>query len=79
MKMPKGYEIRAGRSLLGWNPREFAKRAGVDLSTVYRVEASGNATARGQSHTLEKLITALEDRGVEFIDNGVRLTKARKK
>ena len=73
--MPKGWEIRAGRSLLGWNTRELAKRAGVDLSTIYRVEASGNKSARGQGRTLENLITTLEKHGVEFIEDGVRLVR----
>jgi ribosome-binding protein aMBF1 (putative translation factor) len=79
MKMPKGNEIRAGRSLLGWNPRELARRAKIDLSTVYRVEASGSQSARGQGRTLEKLISALEDQGVEFIDGGVRLVRKPRK
>jgi hypothetical protein len=57
--------------LLGWSPREFAARAGVDLSTVYRVEA----TARGQARTIEKLTTTLEKYGVQFIEDGVRLVR----
>jgi transcriptional regulator with XRE-family HTH domain len=75
--MPRGYEIRAGRSLLGWDTRELAKRAGVDLSTVYRVEASGSQSVRGQWRTLEKLINTLEKQGVEFIEDGVRLIRKR--
>lgn len=73
--MPKGFEIRAGRSLLGWDTRALAKRAGVDLSTVYRVEASGKETARGHGRTLEKIINALENQGVVFLDDGVRLAR----
>jgi len=61
--------------LLGWNPRDFAREAKVDLSTVYRIEASGHSSARGRGRTLEKLITTLGKRGVEFIENGVRLTR----
>jgi predicted transcriptional regulator len=75
MKMPRGYEIRAGRSLLGWQASELARHARVDTATVYRVAAAGSAPVRAHSLTVEKIVTALEREGVEFIEGGVRLVR----
>jgi transcriptional regulator with XRE-family HTH domain len=71
-------QLRASRALLGWSQTQLAKRAGLSLPTVKRVE-----TQRGPKVSDEArfaLQRALELAGVEFIDEngggpGVRLRK----
>jgi predicted transcriptional regulator len=68
-------QIRAARSLVGWEQQELAKRSGVAISTVRRLEGlSGAICARNR--TILKLRCAFERAGIEFIGDpnpGVRL------
>ena len=71
-------QIRAARALLGWSGTELAERAGLSLPTVKRVEI--NSDLRVSSKARRRLRVALEEGGVEFIDEngggpGVRLRK----
>ena len=71
-------QIRAARGLLGWSQSELAKRAGLSLPTVKRVEAGlGPRVSDAARARMQK---ALEAGGVSFIDKngggpGVRLRK----
>jgi transcriptional regulator with XRE-family HTH domain len=73
-------QIRAARALLGLNQRELSKIAGVATSTLKRIELAQELT--GSARTLWKLQTALENAGVEFIQEddlkgpGVRLRES---
>jgi predicted transcriptional regulator len=69
-------QLRAARGLLGWSQTELAKRAGVSLPTVKRVE--GDFGPRVSEEARLKLTRALEWAGVLFIEEngggpGVRL------
>lgn len=71
-------QLRAGRGLLGWSQSELARRAGLSLPTVKRVE--GDLGIRVSDEAKLKLRSALEAAGVDFIDPngggpGVRLRK----
>ena len=59
-------QIRAARFALGWTAQTLAERAGVASRTVLRIEADAGlpATTLG---TMQKLKTALEAAGIEFI------------
>ena len=81
-------QIKAARALLGIGQLELSKIADVGISTVKRLELTGEIS--GSARTLWKLQTALEKAGVEFIPEddlkgpGVRLkestrSKARRK
>lgn len=66
-------QCRMGRAALHMTISELAKRAGVSSAAVTRLE---NDQAVRQVETLSRIRTALEARGVEFIDDhspGVRL------
>jgi transcriptional regulator with XRE-family HTH domain len=68
--MITGGQLRAARALLGIDQKTLAKRAGVSVPTVQRMEASiGNV--RGIVDTLTKIVTALEASGVELIGDNV--------
>jgi transcriptional regulator with XRE-family HTH domain len=64
------------RAAVGWGVRELAKKAGVTANTVTRIENGADA----KQSTMNRLQSALEAAGVQFIDEngggpGVRLRK----
>jgi len=66
-------QMRAARALLGIDQRELAKRSGLSLPTVQRMEASGGVV-RGNVDSLMKLIDALLVDGIELIGEGASST-----
>ena len=74
-------QLRAARGLLGWSQTELAKRAGLSLPTVKRLEGGFGPRVSVEART--KLQEALEVAGVEFIDEngggaGVRFRRRKK-
>jgi len=69
-------QIRAARAFLRLEQPELARRAGVSLATLRRVER-GAKTARASTRAAMAIQHALETAGVEFIDNGVRCKRRR--
>ena len=74
-------QLRAARGLVGWSQTDLARRAGLSLPTVKRVET--NLGIRVSNDARMKLRQALEAAGVEFIDEngggaGVRLRNRQK-
>jgi transcriptional regulator with XRE-family HTH domain len=76
-------QMRAARALLGIDQRQMANLSGLSVPTIQRMEASGGVI-RGNVDSLMKLISALEDAGIELINpgaassaggRGVRLTE----
>ena len=63
-------QLRAARVLLGIDQRRLAELSGLSAPTIQRMEAS-ETMVRGNVDSLVKLITALEDAGIELIDDGV--------
>lgn len=62
-------QLRAARALLGIDQRTLAEKSGLSLPTIQRMEASvGNV--RGTVDSLVKLITALDNAGIELIQEG---------
>jgi transcriptional regulator with XRE-family HTH domain len=71
-------QIRAARGLLGWSQSELAKRAGLSLPTVKRVEAGTGPRVSDEAR--RRIRQALETGGAQFISEngggpGVRLRK----
>jgi len=78
-------QMRAARALLGIDQRQLAELAGLSLPTIQRMEAS-DGQVRGVVDTLVKVISALEQAGIELIGEhapsvgvgrGVRLKEPR--
>lgn len=72
----KPVQIKMARAAIGWGVRELAEKAGVTANTVTRIENGADA----KQSTIDRLKEALEDAGVEFLDEngggpGVRLRK----
>jgi transcriptional regulator with XRE-family HTH domain len=71
-------QFRAARGLLGWSQTKLAEMAGLSLPTVKRVESGMGPAVSDEAR--EKLKRALQDAGVDFINEngggpGVRLRK----
>ncbi len=65
-------QIKAARALLRMEQEELAKRAGVSVTTIRRLEAAkGEYTVAEE--TAEGVQNALREAGVEFIHDGVCL------
>ena len=69
-------QIRAARALLRLDQSELARRAGVSLATLRRVER-GSEKAGASTRAAMSIQHALETAGAEFIDNGVRCKRRR--
>lgn len=67
--MITGPQLRAARALLGMDQRELAERAGLSVPTIQRMEAS-EGSVRAVVDSLEKVMEALLDAGVEMISEG---------
>ena len=62
-------QMRAARALAGIDQRELARKSGLSLPTIQRMEAS-NGVVRGNVDSLMKLIAAIEAFGVALISDG---------
>jgi transcriptional regulator with XRE-family HTH domain len=70
-------QVKAARELLAWSQGTLAKRSGVGVSTVMRLEAKDGVLG-GREETGKKIRAALESAGVEFTNGdtpGVKLRK----
>lgn len=65
-------QIKAARALLRLEQEELARRAGVSVSTIRRLEAANGEGLVAQP-TVSTVVKALEEAGVEFIHQGVSL------
>jgi transcriptional regulator with XRE-family HTH domain len=67
--MPTGKQIRAARVLAGWDIKDLAPRAGLSVTAVQNIETG----AVPKPNTIERIVKAFSDFGIEFTDNqGVR-------
>jgi transcriptional regulator with XRE-family HTH domain len=79
MKLVTTRQVKAARALLGWSQADLAQHSGVSEPTVARLE-SVDGELGGREDTAEKIRTAIEIAGIEFIDEngggrGVRLRR----
>ena len=76
--MITGSQIRAAKVILDWSGDDLAKKAGVSLSSIRRVEAADGVPNNVSVNTILNIQKALEQAGIEFIGTpdhqpGVRL------
>lgn len=69
--MITGAQMKAARALLGIDQRELARLAGLSLPTIQRMEAS-EGIVRAVVDSLEKVVNAINEAGVELIPSGGR-------
>ena len=75
-------QLKAALALLGWKVSDLAEASGVSEPTIWRLETAEGPVG-GRPATTEKLINALENAGIIFLEEngegpGVRLRKRRK-
>jgi transcriptional regulator with XRE-family HTH domain len=70
--MTSSEQIKAARALLRMEQEELAKRAGVSVTTIRRLEAASGEQLVAAS-TTETVRRVLQEAGVEFIHQGVSL------
>jgi transcriptional regulator with XRE-family HTH domain len=69
--------VRAARALLRWEQKELAKKSGISLPSIKRLETQPGTLA-AYPDTVATIRKALEDQGIEFFNGdapGVRLHK----
>ncbi len=64
-------QLRAARALLNVDQREIAELADLSVPTIQRMEAS-EGVIRANVDSLMKLVTALENAGIELINPGAQ-------
>jgi transcriptional regulator with XRE-family HTH domain len=69
MSLVAGSQIRAARALLGLDQTQLAEAAGVALNTVSRIEGYLDRVP-ARHDTVRRLQRALEEQGIEFLDDG---------
>jgi transcriptional regulator with XRE-family HTH domain len=62
-------QLRSARALLGIDQRQLAELSGLSVPTIQRMEAS-EGVIRGQVDSLMKLVSALDEAGIELIGEG---------
>jgi transcriptional regulator with XRE-family HTH domain len=68
--MITAHQLRAARALLNIDQRQMAELADLSVPTIQRMEAS-DGVVRGNVDSLMKLVSALENAGIELINPGV--------
>lgn len=71
--MITGRQLRAARALAGVDQIGLAKKAGVSVGTVRRLESFDDALVGCNVATLNRVKAALGQGGVVFIDGGVQM------
>ncbi|MDD2325126.1 MAG: helix-turn-helix transcriptional regulator, partial [Alphaproteobacteria bacterium] len=61
-----GRQIRGARGLLGWSMEELADQCELTRLTIRQIE---NETVQPQERTLARILTVLDQEGIEFTDN----------
>lgn len=69
--MITGAQMKAARALLGLDQKELARLSSVSLPTIQRMESS-DGIVRAVVDSLEKVVNALNEAGVELIGSGAR-------
>ena len=64
-------QMRAARALLGMDQKTLSEKAGVSLATIRRMEAS-DGNVRGVTESLNRVVEALNEAGIELIGEGAR-------
>jgi len=74
-----GNQLRAARALVDMDQTTLASQSGISANTISTMEKKGAGVLTSGYDTIRKLMTVLEEAGVEFLNHGqpgVRLAKA---
>jgi transcriptional regulator with XRE-family HTH domain len=71
-----GIKLQTARRLLGWSLQELATRSGVNRLTIKKYESAGDYLPPASVGALDRLVSALENAGVQFDVEGTHLDRA---
>ena len=66
MGLMTGNQLRAARSLVGWNQADTARHASVNVNTIRKMEGCGARLLRSNMETVRKVQASLERHGIRF-------------
>jgi predicted transcriptional regulator len=64
-------QVKAARAMLDWSQTQLANAAGVSVPTIKRLEAEDGHLG-GRDETARKIREALEEAGIQFIEEDGR-------
>ena len=70
-----GIKLQTARRLLGWSLPELATRSGVNWLTIKKYESAGDYLPPASVGALDRLVSALENAGVQFDVEGAHLDR----
>lgn len=73
--MPTGWQLRAARSLIGWQQQDLARHAGLHPGVLNRMEKAGKNRIGGMVRNIEAALDALEKHGVVIEPDCIRYTR----
>ena len=71
-----GIKLQTARRLLGWSLQELATRSGVNWLTIRKYESAGDYLPPASVGALDRLVSALENAGVQFDVEGAHIDRA---
>jgi transcriptional regulator with XRE-family HTH domain len=78
MRVPNGFLLTAARHAVGLTQAELARAAGIDPTTLSRMENAGAKPVGGKTQNLQAVLDALRANGVEVLEDGLRLVSKRR-
>jgi transcriptional regulator with XRE-family HTH domain len=78
MRVPTGRLLAAARHAAGLKQAELAHDAGIDQTTLSRMEGAGLKTIGGSNRKLQSVLDALRRHGVEVDEDSIRIVKRRR-
>ena len=76
MELPTKHMLRAARAASGLSAKELAKRAKVNVATVWRAERTGPGHLTADVFT--RIMAVLKAAGVVIEGNTIRVTRSKK-
>jgi transcriptional regulator with XRE-family HTH domain len=73
MKVPTGRLLAAARHAAGLKQSELARDAGLDQTTLSRIEAAGAKPVKATTKNLDAVLDALRRHGVEVDEDSIRI------
>jgi transcriptional regulator with XRE-family HTH domain len=78
MTLPTGNLLKAARALAGLTAAQLATKAGVDPTTISRMEGSRHKSVGGLAGSVDAVLKALKAQGVEIDSDNIALRLVKK-
>jgi transcriptional regulator with XRE-family HTH domain len=75
MKVPTGRMLAAARHAAGLKQAELASDAGLDQTTLSRMEGAGAKPVNATTRNLDAVLTTLRRHGIEVDEDTIRIVR----